>query len=182
MGHIRTPSPVLLFVAAFSSVTEALPWAKSRAESAFGPIELQAGPFPFDQFTGYYANEMGEHLPKLLWGFRNLIDPAELPAIKRKTNEWEEEFKVSLPASVARPLNLDPGYVDLGKLILASTKDHAHRIYLADGIFAETTLIYTQKQWKALPWSYPDYQSAEYQDFLTRCRNYLYRERGKMEN
>ncbi len=179
MGQIRQPSPVLLFMAAFSSVEGALPWAQQKAESVFGPVELRAGPFPFHDFTGYYAPEMGSRLPKMLWGFRRLIDPAELPNIKRQTNAWEEEF-CDLPqhngpsaSPVARPLNLDPGYVDLGKLILASTKDHAHRIYLADGIFAETTLRYTQKQWKALPWSYPDYQSVEYQAFLTRCRDFL---------
>ncbi len=173
MGQIRRPSPVLLFIAAFSSMEEAFPWARGQAEAAFGPVEFEAGPFPFDEFTGYYAKAMGEKLPKRLWGFRNLVDPANLPAIKRQTNEWEDEFKSTFKTPVERPLNLDPGYVDLGKLILASTKDHAHRIYLADGIFAETTLMYTQKQWKALPWSYPDYRSAEYQEFLTRCREYL---------
>ncbi|MDR3182709.1 MAG: DUF4416 family protein [Planctomycetaceae bacterium] len=58
---------------------------------------------------------------------------------------------------------------------MASTKDHAHRIYLSQGIFAETTLIYTQKHWQALPWSYPDYQSGNCQTFLTQCRELLKR-------
>ncbi len=179
MGQIRTTAPVLLFMATFSSLEEAFPWALERAESAFGPVEFQAGPFPFEEFTNYYAKQMGAKLPKQLWGFRDLINPASLPTIKRQTNEWEDEFKNTFPASVDRPLNLDPGYVDLGKFILASTKDHAHRIYLADGIFAETTLMYTQKQWKALPWSYPDYQSAEYQTFLAQCRDYLKQQRSE---
>jgi hypothetical protein len=96
-----------------------------------------------------------------------------LPKIKCLTNDWEIEFKSVSACSAERPLNIDPGYIDLGKLILASTKDHAHRIYLSEGIFAETTLMYTQKQWKPLPWTYPDYQSTGYQKFLIKCREYL---------
>ncbi len=120
---------------------------------------------------------MGPALPKRFWVFENLIDPARLATIKRATNDWEAEIGARLQAEGRsdgpRPLNLDPGYIDLGKLILASTKDHAHRIYLRDGIFAETTLMYTQKSWRALPWSYSDYQDAKNQTFFTECREYL---------
>lgn len=181
MGEIKKPASVLLFLAIFASEESAFEWTKQKAESEFGPIELESEAFRFDEFTNYYAPSMGVVLPKRLWAFRNLIDPSELPRIKRATNGWEDEFKQIFDmkqtrqpdCGISRPLNLDPGYVDLGKFILASTKDHAHRIYLSDGIFAETTLIYTQKQWKSLPWSYPDYQSKGYQAFLDRCRNYL---------
>ena len=173
MGRINPASPVLLFIAAFAPNEEALDWARQRAESAFGPIELIGGPFRFDRFTDYYATSMGDVLFKRLWGFRQSIDPATLPDIKRLTNDWEEEYAAIASESMKRPLNLDPGYVDLGKLILASTKNHAHRIYLRDGIFAETTLIYTKKQWTRLPWTYPDYQSQEYHEFLNRCREFL---------
>jgi hypothetical protein len=181
MGQIRQPQPVLLFLAVFSSQDSAFDWIRKRAEGQFGLIAMESEPFPFDQFTDYYAPTMGKTLPKRLLAFENLIDPAELSRIKRLTNDWEDEYKVSVSCNVERPLNLDPGYIDLGKLILASTKDHAHRIYLADGIFAETTLIFTQKQWKPLPWSYPDYQSPGYQSFLTRCRDYLKTKRIRFE-
>ncbi len=173
MGQIKQPSPVLLFIAAFAPDDKTLDWAKQRAETAFGPIALESEPFRFDRFTDYYAKSMGAALVKRLWGFRNTIDPASLPDVKRTTNDWEAEYARLVNTEVERPLNLDPGYVDLGKLILASTKDHAHRIYLRDGIFAETTLMYTLKHWKALPWTYPDYQSPEYHEFLNRCRELL---------
>jgi hypothetical protein len=183
MGQIHQPQPVLFFVAVFSSIDAAFTWAKQRTEELFGAIELESEQFPFEKFTGYYAPTMGEKLPKQLWAFRHLIDPSELPKIKRLTNELEEEFKtITEQKNIERPLNLDPGYVDLGKLILASTKDHAHRIYLSDGIFAETTLIYAQKHWKTLPWSYPDYQSEGYQHFLNRCREYLKTQRSCVQN
>ena len=93
-------------------------------------------------------------------------------AVSRRVR-WEAQRAAECPGGVPRPLNLDPGYIDLGKLILASTKDHLHRIYLKEGIFAETTLYYSQKAWQKLPWTYPDYQSAGYQAFLTECRDHL---------
>ena len=173
MGSIHPPKPVLLLIAVFSADVSAFDWVRARAEAQWGTLALESESFPFETFTDYYAKSMGEVLPKRLWAFENLIIPDALPKIKCITNDWEAEFKSLADGSAERPLNIDPGYIDLGKLILASTKDHAHRIYLSEGIFAETTLMYTQKQWKPLPWTYPDYQSAGYQEFLTRCREYL---------
>ena len=173
MGAIRSPHPVLLFMAVFSSDSSAFDWVRKRAEAEWGTLALESEPFSFETFTDYYAQAMGETLPKRLWAFERLVSPDTLPKIKRLTNDWEDEFKSVTVCSAERPLNIDPGYIDLGKLILASTKDHAHRIYLSEGILAETTLMYTQKQWKPLPWTYPDYQSAGYHEFLTRCREYL---------
>ena len=160
-------------MAVFSVDAAAFDWVRKRAKDQWGTLALESKTFHFETFTDYYASTMGTTLPKRLWTFQNLISPDTLPKIKRLTNDWENEFQSATVCSVERPLNIDPGYIDLGKLILASTKDHAHRIYLSDGIFAETTLIYTQKQWKPLPWTYPDYQSAGYQEFLTQCRDYL---------
>lgn len=185
MGQIRQPQNVLLFMAVFSPFGIAFDWTLRRAEEEFGAVALRSGAFPFEQFTNYYAPTMGAKLPKELWAFQKRIDPAALPKIKCLTNKWEADFVQETAAgnvsgsdvSVSRPLNIDPGYIDLGKLILASTKDHAHRIYLSKGIFAETTLVYTQKHWKALPWSYPDYQSEGYQTFLTQCRELLKKSR-----
>ena len=173
MGTIHSPKPVLLLLAVFSADPAAFDWLRKRAKSQWGELAMESEPFPFEKFTDYYAKSMGKTLPKRLWAFENLISPDALPKIKCVTNDWETEFKSVTDCTAERPLNIDPGYIDLGKLILASTKDHAHRIYLSEGIFAETTLMYTQKQWKPMPWTYPDYQSVDYQAFLTRCREYL---------
>jgi hypothetical protein len=70
-------------------------------------------------------------------------------------------------------VNIDPGYITPAKLVLASTKDHAHRIYLRDGIFAEVTLVYRQRKWQPLEWTYPDYRRDDYQQFFTECREWL---------
>ena len=160
-------------MAVFTPDESAFDWVRKRAEAEWGALALESGAFPFETFTDYYAATMGTALPKRLWAFEKLITPDMLPQIKCLTNDWEAEFKTVTANAAERPLNIDPGYIDLGKLILASTKDHAHRIYLSEGIFAETTLMYTQKQWKPLPWTYPDYQSTGYQDFLSQCREYL---------
>jgi len=173
MGAIHPPQPVLLFMAVFTPDAAAFDWVRKRAEAQWGPVALESETFPFETFTDYYAQTMGPALPKRLWAFENLIMPDVLAKIKRLTNDWESAFKSVTACRAERPLNIDPGYITLAKFILASTKDHAHRIYLSDGIFAETTLMYTQKQWKPLPWTYPDYQSAEYQKFLTQCRDYF---------
>jgi hypothetical protein len=179
MGEIKKPQPVLLILAVFSSIDNMFDLIRAWVESRLGNIAIESEIFSFDQYTNYYASSMGQSLQKQLWGFQDLIDPAELAAIKLLTNAWELEVCNENQSGVARPLNLDPGYVDLGKLILASTKDHAHRIYLSDGIFAETTVIYRQNKWESLAWSYPDYQSESCQKFLTQCRDLLKSKRKK---
>ncbi|MDR2345931.1 MAG: DUF4416 family protein [Planctomycetaceae bacterium] len=177
MGEIKKIQPVCLIAAVFSSVEIAFEWAEKKIISTFGNIVVKSEKFDVDQFTNYYSHSMGQNLKKQLWGLKNLIDPADLAEIKLLTNKWENDFLnenySNLEINCQRPLNIDPGYVDLGKLILASTKDHAHRIYLSNGIFAETTLIYRQKKWESLPWSYPDYQSEICLNFISQCRDLL---------
>ncbi|MBI4006928.1 MAG: DUF4416 family protein, partial [Planctomycetes bacterium] len=79
---------------------------------------------------------------------------------------------------VSRPINLDPGYISEAKLVLASTKDFSHRIYLGKGIYAEVTLQYRNEQYESLPWTFPDYRTQQYQQFFLRVRS-LYKEKLK---
>ena len=176
MADIRTPRPVLLLIAVCSRHDQALDWSAQRAESKYGPIELRSDAFEFNQ-TDYYERSMGVGLKKQFLAFRTLIDPGQLRHIKRETNAWEAEFARQTDWSEERPLNLDPGYVSEAKLVLASTKDHAHRIYLDDGIFAEVTLHYQGGRWQKSSWTYPDYQQSDFQEFFLRCRGFL---RGEM--
>jgi hypothetical protein len=90
--------------------------------------------------------------------FGRLVDPADLAAIKQQTNDLEW----SLAQGEHRRVNIDPGYVSLGKLVLASTKDHGHRLYLGWGIYGEVTLTYQQGRFRPWPWTYPDYASDRY--------------------
>lgn len=159
-------------MAAFSRHAEALYWARQRAESVWGPIVIESPHFDF-KFTSYYDRSMGLDLRKVLWLFDSWRDPSELAEWKRTTNAWEEEHLASVELPESRPLNLDPGYLTEAKLVLATTKDRDHRIYLSKGIFAEVTLAYRNGQWTKNPWTYPDYQSEGYLKFFTQCRQHL---------
>jgi hypothetical protein len=177
MGEIRLHSPVLLVLAAFSRYDSALDWAQRRANDAWGPIALESPRFPFTE-TDYYAPSMGAELKKCFWTFGELRDPADLIDWKLATNAWEAEYAREAGHPEPRPLNLDPGYLTLAKLVLASTKDHAHRIYLGRGIFAEVTLLFRDGRWQHREWTFPDYRRADYQQFFSEARQ-LFRARQR---
>jgi hypothetical protein len=164
--------PALLLVAAFSRYDEALDWTREKLREHFGPVQLESPRFEFNE-TAYYEKSMGPGLKKSFFACERLIDPGLLPDIKRQTGTWERDYAAAARHSEERPLNLDPGYITEAKLVLASTKDYAHRIYLRDGIYAEITLYYQHGHWQKSPWTFPDYQRADYQAFFTACREYV---------
>ncbi len=175
MAEARPVEPVLLVVALFSRHDRALDWARQRLEQAYGPIGLASIPFLFDQ-TSYYERTMGTDLSKQFLAFQNLIDPGTLADIKLTTNDLERELAQVREFPDTRPLNLDPGYLTQGKFILASMKDHSHRIYLSKGVYAEVTLFYRGGRFELWPWTYRDYQLAQVHSFLEGARAY-YRDR-----
>jgi hypothetical protein len=172
MGEVHLHRPVLRLLAAFSRHPAALDWARTQAESAWGPVALEGPRFAFTE-TDYYEPTMGPGLAKTFWAFERPADPAELAAWKLAANDWEAQYAAIGRHAEPRPLNLDPGYLTSGKLVLASTKDHAHRIYLRDGVFAEVTLYYKDGAWREREWTFPDYRRAEYHAFFDRCRTLL---------
>src|SRR5262245_39719568 len=126
MGQANSPTPVLLIIAAFSRHDTALSWARDTALAAWGPMALTSPAFEFNE-TDYYQATMGDGLKKQFFAFERLIDPARLVDYKLQANAWEAEYTAIGKHEEQRPLNLDPGYITLAKLVLASTKDHAHR-------------------------------------------------------
>lgn len=172
MGEVHEPSSVLLLIAVVTRHAAALEWAREISERNYGRISLTSDAFAFTE-TDYYATTMGADLKKQFLAFERLVDPGRLANIKRETNNWEAEYAAAGGHEEPRPLNLDPGYITLAKLVLASTKDHAHRIYLREGIFAEVTLAYRQRRWQALDWTYPDYRREDYHRFFDACRERL---------
>jgi hypothetical protein len=164
----------LALLAAFSRYPAALDWARDRVAQAWGPIALESERFTFDQ-TDYYRPTMGCDLLKVFFAVAQPIDPGSLPDLKLQSGQWERQYAAIGGHSETRPLNLDPGYLTLGKLVLASTKDFAHRIYLRNGIYAEITLYYKHGRWQDHQWTFPDYRREEYQRFFSQCRDYLHR-------
>jgi len=180
-GAITHHPPVLLILAAFSRYDSALAWARQKAVASWGPIATSSDVFAFED-TDYYEQSMGPGLKKLFFAFENLIEAARLVEIKHQTNAWEDEYRDTNDHAEPRPLNLDPGYLTEAKLVLATTKDRDHRLYLGQGIFAEVTLhCHRGQRWTPRDWTYPDYRNSTYHEYFTRCRSYLRGASGKSE-
>jgi hypothetical protein len=162
MGSIRTFNPVKLFVGVLASEERQLPEVESRLTAEYGPIDLRSPVIPED------------HILRMFFSFEHLVDAERLPDIKHWTNNLESETSLEKAGSVKRPVNLDPGYLEHSKVILASTKNFYHRMYLGRGIFGEVTMHFRHQVWEFFPWTYSDYQSEAYQNFFLELRG-LYR-------
>jgi hypothetical protein len=169
MADISSSKPVKLFVGILSSDNTLLEEVEYLLAKRLGKVDIKSEIFPFD-FTDYYKKEMGTNISRQFLCFKELINPEELSDIKIWTNELENEIKCYRKSDVARPINLDPGYLTHCNLILASAKDYYHRIHLQNGIYAEVTLFYQHEVFKNLPWTYPDFQTEEYKNFFLKVR------------
>ena len=168
MGKIQQPLPVKLIVGMLTSIAELLLETEKELTALFGDIDARSEIIPFD-WTGYYDKEMGSPLYRRFLGFADLIESPAVAEAKIATNALESSMAVKYPG-VQRPVNLDPGYMEQSKIVLASTKNFFHRILISRGIYAEVTLHYQDKRWKSFPWTFPDYGSEKYHPFFTALR------------
>lgn len=181
MAAIRAPEKAKLIVGLLSGEEDWLREGVRRLKRHFGDVDVESDVWPFDA-TDYYAIEMGERLFRKFVSFDELTPMDRLAEVKRLTNDLEAALAADLVTSgIARPVNLDPGYVTLSKLVLASSKDFSHRIYLERGVFAEVTLLFEHGGWRTLPWTYPDYGGGQYDEFLNEVRESLKRKRSQFE-
>ncbi len=178
MARIRAAQPVKLIVGLLGGDVDLLRRARQLLAHEYGTVDLESDFWPFEE-TDYYAAEMGPGLQRWFLSFERLVRPEALVEIKRRTNELESKIaEQCLLPERPRPVNLDPGYVSLAKLVLATTKDRDHRIYLGGGIYAEVTLHYRDKAWQAWPWTYADYRRPEYLAWFERVRS-VYRKQSE---
>jgi len=179
MGQIRHPEPVKLVCGVLAADAGLLTGVREALGTALGPIDLTSEVWPFTA-TDYYAAQTGPAIVRQFLSVAEAIDPGELARVKRRTNELETELAAAGPGSGwPRPVNLDPGYVAADKLVLATTKNYAHRVYLRDGIYAEVTLRWLKGRWAPWPWTYPDYADPRYHAFFTEVRERLMAARRK---
>ena len=142
----------------------------------FGPIDRESARFSFShKFSTYYDDELGGEGERVILSFKELVDASGQAEIKKYTNEIEALFSVD----GKRRINLDPGFINHGRVMLATTKSTGFRIPLADGIYTELTLFYARGGWHKFPWTYRDYQSEDVQEFLTKVRHDYLLERRK---
>lgn len=173
MGEIREPLPVKLFVGLLTSLPKAVSEAEKDLAALFGAVDMRSEPFLFD-LTRYYDEEMGTPIYRHFLSFERLMEPSEIAAAKIETNTLEAAFS-SRYSQLRRPINLDPGYLEQSKIVLASTKNFFHRILISRGIYAEVTLHYQDGAWQKFPWTFPDYKTDRYSRFFTAMRD-LYRD------
>ncbi len=173
MADTKSHIPSLRFAAIFSQQVSAIDWAVQQCSQQWGAVVKQTKDLAFD-VTSFYDESMGDQLWKRLVAFEGLVDPTQLVDSKLLSNRWENEFRDQGNDWVTRPLNIDPGYLTEAKVVLMTTKDRDHRIYIDQGIYAEITLTYLLPgKWVAHRWTYPDYRNAVYHDFFFECRDYL---------
>jgi hypothetical protein len=137
-------------------------WTVKKLQALWGEPETIGSPVPFTA-TDYYR-DIAPRLLRRFVGFRGLAPAVGLSQWKRASIEIEKESRTP------RIVNIDPGYLDGARLVLASTKDHAHRVYLRDGIYAEVTLRFRFGKWASFDYTFPDFASGVYDEFLSEAR------------
>jgi len=156
MSLPHQPEPVKFFASVISSEDKLVSQAAQVLVEHLGKIDLMSERLPFD-YTTYYEEEMGKGLYRRFVFFEKITSPDRVSSIKNVTDRIEKRFLI--PSG--RMVNIDPGYVTPHHVVLATHKNYAHRIYLQDGVYADLTLIYYQRGYHPLDWTYPDYRSPE---------------------
>lgn len=176
MGHIRNPLPAKLFIGMLSPDKELFPQCSGIISSRYGPVDFDTETMPWTN-SDYYREEMGNTIFRKFYFLKELIDQAALAKVKIFTNQIEEQFS----SQTGRKINLDPGYVTEAKVVLASTKDFAHRIYIGQNIYAEVTLRYSNKarSFTALEHTYFDFRLDSYISVFNQAREILRRDMAK---
>jgi len=174
MGAIRIPEKAILFTGLIYNPVESRENIHRLLEKEYGSICLSSLPVPFDE-TAYYNKEMGGYLLREFIAFDLLIDMHDIIRIKRNTNFIEDNY---FSVEGKRRVNIDPGYLTSGKVILATTKNFQHRIYLGEGIYAEVTLRYRKKSFTPWEWTYLDYKKDGAIAFFNKLRE-IYRSKLK---
>ena len=168
MAEVKPFTPAKLIIGIISSLDAAIGRTEEAVTASYGPVDLKSSAFPFDQ-TDYYDKQMGPGLRRMFLGFSGLIPPESLSSIKVHTNALEEELRKSF-ARAERIVNIDPGILTASALIMATTKNFAHRIPLSQGIYAHLELLFSGKAVKLLPWTYPDFEQEGYQRYFLEAR------------
>lgn len=172
MGRPKNPRPAKLFIGMLSGDPDLFDLCKGILQKEYGPVDMETQVSRW-AFTDYYASEMGSGLLRKFIFFERLCDPGALAGIKNFTNRLEQQTAISATVGMKRRINLDPGYLTEAKVVLATTKDFSHRIYIGDNIYAEVTLRYRAGSFEPMEYTYPDYRSEEYIRLFNNAREVL---------
>lgn len=169
MVRIKNPQKVLPVVGLIFIEGFEIEPVLEELKNDVGDVVLKSEILPFTH-THYYDEEMGDSLIREWLVFGELLVPDVLIHLKHRAHEIENNY---LNEKGGRKVNIDPGLLSLSNLILASTKNYSHRIYLGNGIYGEVTLVYKNHYFNPLQWTYPDYREKKALDFFCEARKIL---------
>ncbi len=172
MWELKEPKPVKLIIGILAASQDCLQAAIEAITSELGNADLVSYIWPFAQ-TDYYEKETGENILRQFVSIEKLIEPGRLAKVKHQANKLEQKLAGKLKLDLPRPVNLDPSVIEPSKLILATTKNYSHRIYIGEKMYAEVTLVFDKGSWCPLPYTYPDYKQQCYFDFFDKVRRRL---------
>lgn len=168
MARVKLPQVVKLIIGMLAKDKKLFDLVEEFFINRFGPIDYRSPVLIFNHTT-YYRKEMGHPLKRKFITFQNLIAPQKLPDIKIFTNKIELGLSQT-KESPSRRINIDPGYISDSKLVLASTKNYTHRLYLGKGIYGEVTLYWHKGSFCPWEWTYPDYKTRDYIEIFNKVR------------
>jgi len=172
MWKPKEPNPVKLIVGILAANHQCLHTAADVLSNKIGKIDFTSEVWPFEQ-TDYYKEQTGPRILRQFVSIKRLIDPGKLAKVKHQTNKLEQKLAKTLALPLPRPVNLDPGIIGPSKLVLATTKNYSHRIYIGKNMYAEVTLIFDKGRWRPQAYTYPDYRQQCYFDFFEIVRTRL---------
>jgi hypothetical protein len=181
MWKLNIPKPVKLIIGILAADHKCVYTAADILADKFGRIDFTSDIWPFDK-TDYYKDQTGSRILRQFISIEKLIDPGKLAKIKHKTNRLEQKLAKTLALPLPRPVNLDPGIIEPSKLVLATTKNYSHRIYIGSKMYAEVTLIFDKGRWCPLDHTYPDYRQQCYFDFFEKVRDRLLEQLKKYQS
>ncbi len=168
MGKPTDPEIAILFAGLLYGNDGSRSLAESELIKTYGNISLHSSISDWS-YSDYYKDELGDTIRRKFLLFERIISPDEIADIKTATNAMERRFS----EGNKRTVNIDPGYLTLSKLVLASSKDFCHRIFLKKGIYAEVTLYYQGNGFRQMPFTYLDYKQDETLRFFEAARAHL---------
>ncbi len=140
---ISTPPQVRSYILiAFNDMTSLLSLRKDLI-AKFGPIEYETENFSAKTWRSNY-NLYFNHIRLL--SLKTLIKREEIVRFRKQTMTLESKYAKEGPPSI----ELDPGYLSQHLVVRTELQEDFHRIYLYDGIYAETIFKFIKSSFSPL--------------------------------